>query len=107
MIIAPQLALFLLMQQPAAPPMPAGAVVLDHVVAVINGSVILQSDVNEEVGYSVLTPFSNRARRTNPQRAFERLLLLKTASSRPAAKPPMQKGHRCATGTETDAKWVR
>jgi peptidyl-prolyl cis-trans isomerase SurA len=75
MIAAGQLALFLLMmQQPAAAPIPAGAVVLDHVVAVINGSVILQSDVNEEIGYSVLQPFSNRGRRNTPQRALERLI---------------------------------
>ncbi len=41
-----------------APPIPKGAVVLDHVVAVINGSVILQSDVTEEMGYAFLQPFS-------------------------------------------------
>jgi peptidyl-prolyl cis-trans isomerase SurA len=38
-------------------PIPKGAVVLDHVVAVINGSVILQSDVDEERAYAVLQPF--------------------------------------------------
>ena len=37
-----------------------GAVVLDHVVAVINGSVILQSDVNEEMGYAVLAAIQRR-----------------------------------------------
>lgn len=74
MIAGAHLALFLLLQQTAAPPIPAGAVVLDHVVAVINGSVILQSDVNEEVDYSVLQPFSNRGSRTTPQRALQRLI---------------------------------
>jgi peptidyl-prolyl cis-trans isomerase SurA len=60
-------------QQPAAP-LPKGAVVLDHVVAVINGSVILESDVNEEMSYAVLQPFSvNRARNT-PERALQRLI---------------------------------
>jgi hypothetical protein len=39
-------------------PVPKGAVVLDHVVAVINGSVILQSDVTEEMRYAVLQAFS-------------------------------------------------
>jgi hypothetical protein len=34
---------------PVAPVLPGKAVVLDHVVAVINGSVILQSDVTEEI----------------------------------------------------------
>jgi hypothetical protein len=74
MIAGAQLALFLLLQQTAAPPIPAGAVVLDHVVAVINGSVILQSDVNEEIDYSVLQPFTNRGSRTTPQRALQRLI---------------------------------
>ena len=63
---------------PAAPlgpaPIPKGAVVLDHVVAVINGSVILQSDVNEEMGYAVLQPFSIDGARNTPQRALQRLI---------------------------------
>jgi peptidyl-prolyl cis-trans isomerase SurA len=58
-------------QTPA--PVPKGAVVLDHVVAVINGSVILQSDVTEEMGYAVLQPFTDNARNT-PQRALQRLI---------------------------------
>ena len=55
-------------------PIPKGAVVLDHVVAVINGSVILQSDVNEEMAYSVLQPFSIDSARNTPQRALQRLI---------------------------------
>jgi peptidyl-prolyl cis-trans isomerase SurA len=60
-------------QQPPAP-IPAGAVVLDHVVAVINGSVILQSDVDEEMRYAVLQPFSVGSTRNTPQRALQRLI---------------------------------
>jgi hypothetical protein len=93
MMIAGQLGLFLLMlQQPAAPAMPAGAVVLDHVVAVINGSVILQSDVNEEVDYSILQPFTNRGGRTTPQRALQRLidrdLILQQMQTQQTEPPP-------------------
>ncbi len=49
-------------------------VVLDHVVAVINGSVILQSDVTEEMGYAVLQPFSINNARNTPQGALQRLI---------------------------------
>jgi peptidyl-prolyl cis-trans isomerase SurA len=59
-------------QTPA--PIPTGAVVLDHVVAVINGSVILQSDVTEEMGYAVLQPFAIDSARNTPQRALQRLI---------------------------------
>jgi peptidyl-prolyl cis-trans isomerase SurA len=59
-------------QTPA--PIPTGAVVLDHVVAVINGSVILQSDVTEEMEYAVLQPFAIDSARNTPQRALQRLI---------------------------------
>lgn len=49
------------------------AVVLDHVVAVINGSVILNSDVQEEMRLAVLQPFSDPGRNT-PNRALQRLI---------------------------------
>jgi peptidyl-prolyl cis-trans isomerase SurA len=49
-------------------------VVLDHVVAVINGSVILQSDVSEEMAYAVLQPFSINAASNTPQKALQRLI---------------------------------
>ena len=55
-------------------PMPKGAVALDHVVAVINGSVILESDVKEEMGYAVLQPFAVDSTRNTPQRALQRLI---------------------------------
>jgi hypothetical protein len=54
--------------------LPPGAVVLDHVVAVINGSVILESDVQEEIRYGVLQPFSVNPARNTPQRALQRLI---------------------------------
>jgi peptidyl-prolyl cis-trans isomerase SurA len=48
-------------------------VVLDHVVAVINGSVILDSDVQEDMRLAVLQPFSDPGRNT-PKRALQRLI---------------------------------
>jgi peptidyl-prolyl cis-trans isomerase SurA len=54
-------------------PLPPGAVVLDHVVAVINGRVILQSDVRQEMSYAVLQPISNGGR-NSPQGALQRLI---------------------------------
>src|SRR5271170_6936091 len=48
-------------------------VVLDHVVAVINGSVILESDVQEEMRLAVLQPFTDPGRNT-PKRALQRLI---------------------------------
>jgi peptidyl-prolyl cis-trans isomerase SurA len=74
-----------------APPMPNGAVVLDHVIAVINGSVILQSDVVEEMGYAFLQPFSVGGRNT-PQRALQRLidrdLILQQMETAQTVTPP-------------------
>jgi peptidyl-prolyl cis-trans isomerase SurA len=61
-------------QQPVPAAVPPGAVVLDHVVAVINGSVILESDVREEMNYAVLQPFSINGARNTPQRALQRLI---------------------------------
>lgn len=92
-IAAAQLCLLVLMsQQVEAPPVPAGAVILDHVIAVINGSIILQSDVNEEMNYSVLQPFSSRGRRTSPQRALQRLidrdLILQQMRTQQTEDPP-------------------
>jgi peptidyl-prolyl cis-trans isomerase SurA len=60
--------------QQTAAPVPPGAVVLDHVVAVINGSIILESDVQEEMRYAVLQPFSVNSARNTPQRALQRLI---------------------------------
>jgi peptidyl-prolyl cis-trans isomerase SurA len=73
-------------------PLPQGAVVLDHVVAVINGSVILSSDVEEEMSYAVLQPLSINQARNTPQRALERLIdrdliLQQMKTSLPVAPP--------------------
>jgi len=73
-------------------PVPKGAVVLDHVVAVINGTVILQSDVQEEMGYAVLQPFSVDSARNTPQRALQRLidrdLILQQMQTAETVAPP-------------------
>ncbi len=73
-------------------PIPKGAVVLDRVVAVINGSVILQSDVNEEMSYAVLQPFSIDSARNTPQRALQRLidrdLILQQMQTAETVTPP-------------------
>jgi peptidyl-prolyl cis-trans isomerase SurA len=67
-------------------------VVLDHVVAVINGSVILQSDVDEEIKYAVFQPFSVDPGRNTPQRALQRLidreLILQQMRVAEASAPP-------------------
>jgi peptidyl-prolyl cis-trans isomerase SurA len=79
---------------PAAP-IPKGAVVLDHVVAVINGSIILQSDVDEELRYATLQPFSIGSDRNTPQRALQRLIdrdliLQQMKVAAPVASPTSQ-----------------
>jgi peptidyl-prolyl cis-trans isomerase SurA len=77
---------------PPTPPIPQGAVVLDHVVAVINGSVILQSDVMEEMGYAFLQPFNITGARNTPQRALQRLidrdLILQQMETAQTVTPP-------------------
>ncbi|HEY4052067.1 MAG TPA: peptidylprolyl isomerase [Acidobacteriaceae bacterium] len=49
-------------------------VVLDHVVAVISGGVILESDINEELRFAVLQPDRADPARNTPPRALERLI---------------------------------
>ncbi|WP_446741768.1 peptidylprolyl isomerase [Silvibacterium acidisoli] len=48
-------------------------VVLDHVIGVINGDVLLQSDVDEEQRFAALEPFSTQGRNNTPERAGRRL----------------------------------
>jgi peptidyl-prolyl cis-trans isomerase SurA len=76
----------------SAAPLPPGAVVLDHVVAVINGSVILESDVQEEMRDAVLQPFSIVRTRNTPQRALQRLidraLILQQMQTAQTVTPP-------------------
>ena len=78
--------------QQSAAPLPPGAVVLDHVVAVINGSVILESDVQEEMRDAVLQPFSIVRTRNTPQRALQRLidraLILQQMQTAQTVTPP-------------------
>ncbi len=73
-------------------PLPKGAVVLDHVVAVINGTVILQSDVQEEMGFAVLQPFGVARANNTPQRALQRLidrdLILQQMQTAQTVTPP-------------------
>jgi peptidyl-prolyl cis-trans isomerase SurA len=54
-----------------APPSP---VILDHVVAVINGDVLLQSDVDEEMHFAALEPFQLSAGRDTRLTAMRRLI---------------------------------
>ena len=79
-------------QNPRPAPLPPDAVVLDHVVAVINGSVILESDVREEMNYAVLQPFGITSVNNTPQRALQRLidraLILQQMKTGPPAPPP-------------------
>ena len=49
-------------------------VTLDHVVAVINGDVLLQSDVDEEMHFAALEPFRLSAGPDTPQDAMRRLI---------------------------------
>jgi peptidyl-prolyl cis-trans isomerase SurA len=80
--------------QQSAAPLPPGAVVLDHVVAVINGTVILESDVQEEIRYGVLQPFSVNPARNTPQRALQRLidraLIVQQMQATPSPAPPAE-----------------
>lgn len=61
--------------QTAAPPANNGHFVeLDHVVAVINGDVLLESDVEEEMRFAVLEPFRTNASQDTRQDALHRLI---------------------------------
>jgi hypothetical protein len=57
-----------------APPQPAKAVVLDHVVAVVNNQAILVSDVDDEIRLAVLDPAQAGMGVLTPQRALEQLI---------------------------------
>ncbi len=49
-------------------------VLLDRVIAIVNGTVILESDVDDEIRYSVLTPFSTPPEQNTPAQATNRLI---------------------------------
>jgi len=53
---------------------PSAPVVLDRVVAVVNGRAILSSDVQEEALLSVLEPGESQGAKDSPQEALERLI---------------------------------
>lgn len=61
-------------QQTARPVNSGQFVELDHVVAVINGDVLLESDVEEEMHFAVLEPFSPNAGEDTRQDALHRLI---------------------------------
>jgi peptidyl-prolyl cis-trans isomerase SurA len=50
------------------------AIVLDHVIAIINGDVLLDSDVQEEIRFAALQPFSVPQGQNTRQRATERII---------------------------------
>jgi peptidyl-prolyl cis-trans isomerase SurA len=53
---------------------PSAPVVLDRVVAVVNGRAILSSDVQEEILLSVLEPNETEGAKDSPQEALQRLI---------------------------------
>ena len=80
----------------ASPAAPKGQlVVLDHVVAVINGDVILESDVQEEIHFAVLQSDRADPARNTAQRALQRLIdrdliLQQMKATRAQITPPGQ-----------------
>ncbi len=73
------------------PPQPAGGEVLDRVIAVVNGDVVLESDVDEERRFAAFQPISAPAGDFTRKRAIERLinrdLILQQAKLQP--QPPI------------------
>jgi peptidyl-prolyl cis-trans isomerase SurA len=65
-------------QAPADPDTPAASasqpIELDKVIAVINGDVLLQSDVQEEMQFAALNPLGQYGRSTDPASAGRRLI---------------------------------
>jgi peptidyl-prolyl cis-trans isomerase SurA len=60
-------------QQPTPPP-GSHATVLDRVIAIINGDVLLESDVQEEMDFGALQPLIVQPGQNEKQRAAERLI---------------------------------
>lgn len=61
-------------QAASAPATGSQFVALDHVVAVIDGEVLLESDVDEEMRFAALEPFQPHAGRDTRQDALHRLI---------------------------------
>ncbi|MGA2833207.1 MAG: peptidylprolyl isomerase [Terracidiphilus sp.] len=62
------------MERPSASAQAANAVVLDHVVAVVNNQTILASDVDDEMRLAVLDPGRGGLGVLTPQRALDQLI---------------------------------
>ncbi|MFY9854346.1 MAG: peptidylprolyl isomerase [Terracidiphilus sp.] len=62
------------MERPSAGAQAANAVVLDHVVAVVNDQTILASDVDDEIRLAVLDPGQAGLGVLTPQRALDQLI---------------------------------
>jgi peptidyl-prolyl cis-trans isomerase SurA len=61
---------------PAAPGQPGAAppLVLDRVIAVVNGDVLLQSDLDQEIKFAALEPFTSNADGDPRKQAMDRLI---------------------------------
>jgi hypothetical protein len=106
---------------PAAPTMPAtNGQEIDRVVAIVNGDLILDSDVDEERRFNALQPFRDRRNDASRDRAIERLinrdLILEQIKMRPedpisdaAVKKDLDALRKsipeCKNVCETDAGW--
>ena len=105
---------------PLEPPVkPAGGVVADQVIAVVNGDLILESDVNEERRFEAFEPFSVPgafSRDRSISRLIDRTLILQQAKLQPdqvvttaQAQEQLQSLRKelpaCKNVCESDAGW--
>jgi peptidyl-prolyl cis-trans isomerase SurA len=60
--------------QPAGPPAPAGGVLAEQVIAVVNGDLILESDIDEERRFQAFQPLRDAGSTFSRQAAVERLV---------------------------------
>jgi len=86
-------------QSPTSPAVPASALpgarqgtVLDRVVAVVNGDLILESDVDEETRFEEIQPYrttdENHSRELTVRRLIDRTLILQQADLEPETAVP-------------------
>ena len=107
---------------PLEPPVkPAGGVVADQVIGVINGDLILESDVNEERRFEAFEPFTSPgafSRDRALSRLIDRTLILQQAKLQPdqvvttaQAEAQLQMLRKdlpaCKNVCETDAGWQK
>ena len=80
----------------SAPSSAPGAIEIDRVVAVVNGELILESDVNEERRFAAFQPYSNPSttfsRADAINRLIDRTLILQQAGEQAAAESPPAAG---------------